>query len=227
MDDIPSVLVLASGEKEEGKGGSGFKNLVLASRNGKLRAKITAVASNHENGGVRTKAKELGIPFIWFQEPWNERSYQALANYTKADFFALSGWLKLVVGLDLKTRFNSKTVFNIHPGPLPQFGGPGMYGHHVHEAVMAAFRQGRILHSAVCMHFVTTEYDRGPVFFRFNVRIRSDDTPESLAKRVNEFEHIYQPLITNLVVNNYIRWGGINPHSLITPFGYEREMFEP
>lgn len=219
----PKILVFASGSAEGG--GSGFEKLVLASQDGPLNADIVAVVSNHANGGVRARANKLNVPFLYFPKPWSDEAYQRLASESGADFFALSGWLKLVTGLDLATPFNSRTVFNIHPGPLPDFGGSGLYGHHVHEAVMAAFRRREITHSAVSMHFVTGEYDRGPVFFRCNVKINEDDTADSIGTRVNQQEHVHQPKITSMVVNGLIRWDGVNPDSLEVPSGYSVECF--
>lgn len=220
----PKILVFASGSEEGG--GSGFEKLVRASRGGVLNAEIVAVVSNHANGGVRERADKLGVPFSHFPKPWDKEGYQRLAKETGADFFALSGWLKLVTGLDPETSFNSKTVFNIHPGPLPKFGGPRMYGHFVHEAVMEAFKRGEVEYSAVSMHFVTEGYDRGPVFFKMNVKINDEDTPDSLGQRVNQAEHRWQPIITNMVVNGLIRWDGTNPDSLEFPPDYSIENFE-
>jgi phosphoribosylglycinamide formyltransferase-1 len=214
----PRILVFASGSADGG--GSGFEKLVESSRGGPLDAEIIAVVSNHANGGVRKRADKLGVQFIHFPGPQTGEGYQKIVNESGADFFALSGWLKKVVGLNSETNFNSKTVFNIHPGPLPKFGGPGLYGHHVHEAVIAAFKRAEVTHSAVSMHFVTEEYDRGPVFLNYRIKINNDDTPESLAHRVNQFEHYYQPRITNLVVNGLISWDGLNPDSLICPKGH-------
>jgi len=214
----PKVLVFASGSSEGG--GSGFEKLVLASRGGPLNADIVAVVSNHANGGVRARAEKLGVSFLHFTKPWSGEAYQRLASESGADFFALSGWLKLVAGLNPATHFNTKTVFNIHPGPLPKFGGPGLYGHHVHEAVISAFKRGEITHSAISMHFVTEEYDRGPMFLDYRIKINADDTPESLAYRVNQFEHYYQPRITDLVVNGLIKWDGVNADSLVCPPGH-------
>ena len=196
----PSVLVFACGSAE-GRG-SGFENLVHTSRKGILHANIVAVVSNHEFGVVRTHAKGLGIPFIHFPGPYDAESYARLFAETKADFAALSGWLKKVKGLE------SATTINIHPAPLPEFGGRRMYGHHVHEAVMDAYQRGEITHSAVCMHFVTEKYDDGPVFFRYNVKIQPNDTAETLAARVNKVEHLWQPYITSMVVNRQITWSG-------------------
>lgn len=214
----PKVLVFASGSAEDG--GSGFENLVDKTRDGLLDADIVAVVSNYERGGVRTRADKLGVPFIHFAKPWSEGRYRQLAQESGAKFFALSGWLKLVAGLD------PRTTFNIHPGPLSEFGGPGMYGHHIHEAVIKAFKRGKITHSALCMHFVTQEYDRGPCFFCFNVKIADDDTADTIGSRVNKYEHQWQPEITNLVVHREINWDGNDPASLKLPAGYEAVRYE-
>lgn len=202
----PKLLIFASGTPEGG--GSGFENLVHASRDGRLDADIVGVVSDNEHGGVREKADRLGIPFMYMPGPYSAEAYLKTAADTGAEFFALSGWLKLVKGL------SPKTTFNIHPGPLPEFGGPGLWGHFVHEAVLKAHREGRSTHSAVSMHFVTANFDEGPVFFSHPVEILPDDTPETLATRVNEAEHRYQPEITNLVVHGKISWDGKDPATL-------------
>ncbi|HEY4496898.1 MAG TPA: formyltransferase family protein [Candidatus Paceibacterota bacterium] len=202
------AIVFASGTAKGG--GSGFENLVNASRLGILQAEIVAVISNHGNGGVAEKARRLGIQFLHMRAPFDGDRYWALFKGLGADFALLSGWLKKVNGLDPR-----KTI-NIHPGPLPEFGGKGMHGHHVHEAVIKAFKRGEITHSAVSMHFVTKEYDMGPVFFRCPVPIKHDDTPDTLGSRVNEMEHLWQPAITNLVMQGIISWDGKDPSSLKT-----------
>jgi len=92
-----------------------------------------------------------------------------------------------------------------------------MYGHHVHEAAIQAYKKGEIQHTEVCMHFVTDEYDKGPVFFRYRIYIRPDDTADTLGARVNKIEHAWQSYITNLVVNGEIYWDGKNPDSLVVP----------
>lgn len=218
----PRVLVFASGSAEGG--GSGFEKLVENSRFGSQKIEIIGVVSNYPNGGVKKRADRLGIPFVYFEGLWNAEGYQNIARQSGADLFALSGWLKLVTGLDEKTNFNSRTIINIHPGPLPKFGGPGMYGHHVHEAVIAAFKRGEVSHSAVSMHFVTGEFDRGPIFFRLNVPIDAEDTPESLGEKVNRYEHEYQPLITDMVATGLIGWDGVNEKSLFYPSDYAIEQ---
>lgn len=203
----PKLLIFASGAAEGG--GSGFENLVLASRNSILDAEIVGVVSNHANGGVKEKADKLGIRFILMEAPFTSQKYQQIVKEIGAEWVALSGWLKLVSGLD------PKTTFNIHPGPLPEFGGKGMYGIHVHEAVLAAYRErGPSVHGAVTMHFVTPVYDEGPVFFRIAVPVAPNDTAESLQKRVNIEEHKWQPLMTNKVIHGKTSWDGQDPKTL-------------
>jgi phosphoribosylglycinamide formyltransferase-1 len=197
------VLVFASGDEKGG--GSGFQELVEFSRTNPpvLDAQIVGVISNHPHGGVHKRADALQIFFEHWSGPFDAKGYRTLVEKYRAEFVMCSGWLKFVRGLD-----PSKTV-NIHPGPLPQFGGPGMYGHYVHEAVMAAFRRGEIIQSAVTMHFVDeTAYDHGPVIFQMPVLIRPDDDAERLAKRVNEKERAWQSYVLNLVVHRQIYLSG-------------------
>lgn len=192
------ILVFASGD--ENGGGSGFLEMVERSRTEPaiLDANIVGVVSNHAKGGVYQKAKALGIPFRHFAGPYTAENYQALVKKFEADYVMCSGWLKPIRGLE-----ENKTI-NIHPGPLPEFGGKGMYGHHVHEAVIAAFRRGELTQSAVSIHFVNEEYDKGHGIVKIPVLIRSDDNAESLAARVLKVEHNYQSLVLNQIVNRKI-----------------------
>jgi len=212
MTHKPKLLVFASGTKIGG--GSGFENLVKATKTGDLDAEIVAVVSNHEHGGVREKADRLGVPFIYFPLPREAEDYSRIVQETGTEWIALSGWLKLVKGLD-----PARTI-NIHPGPLPRFGGKGMYGHYVHEAVMEAYKKSEVQNSAVTMHFVTPIYDEGPIIFQMPVPISPDDTAETLRARVNKVEHEWQPKITNLVVHEQIKWDGKDKPSLVVPEGY-------
>ena len=193
------VLVFASGDEKGG--GSGFQELVEFSRTSPpvLDAEVIGVISNHQNGGIRRRADALHVPFEYWSGPFDAEGYRAFVGQYQADYVMCSGWLKFLRGLD-----PAKTV-NIHPGPLPRFGGTGMYGHHVHEAVMAAYRRGEIIQSAVSMHFVDENaYDHGPIIFQMPVLIRPEDDAETLAKRVNEKERAWQSHILNLVVHRHI-----------------------
>jgi phosphoribosylglycinamide formyltransferase 1 len=209
QNDKPKIIVFASGTKSSG--GSGFENLVIQSRENKdVNYEIVAVVSNYENGGVRERADKLGIPFIYFEKPFSAERYSEIIKNSGAQWTALSGWLKLTRGLD------PRTTFNIHPGKLPEFGGEGMYGIHVHTAVIKAGASA----TAVTMHFVTDIYDDGPVFFALPVEVEEDDTAESLSKRVNTKEHEYQPLITSMVANGDISWDGKSANTFKVPEGY-------
>ena len=212
--NCPRLLIFASGGKGTDEGGSGFKCLMENKRAGILQADIVAVVSNHERGGVFTKASAFNVPFEHSPKSRTAADYRRFVEKYRADYVALSGWLGHVEGLD------PRTTFNIHPGPLPQFGGPGMYGHHVHEAVMAGFRRGEFVHTEITMHFVTGKYDDGPIFFRKRVPIHDSDTVEKLARRVNAAEHLHQARITNLVVHGKIKWDGVDPDSLRLPTNY-------
>ena len=154
----PRLLVFSSGTKDGG--GSGLRELLRNARTGVLHATIVAVVSNHAEGGVFHVAQQYQVPFMHFTGPFNAEEYQKIIEVHGAEWVALSGWLKLAAGLD------PQRTINIHPGPLPRFGGKGMYGKHVHAAVVEAFKAGEVTTSHVTMHFVTPQYDEGPVIFR-------------------------------------------------------------
>src|SRR3989344_1712188 len=213
----PKLIIFASGKRSGG--GSGFENLA---RSKDLDADIVAVVSNHERGGVHERAMQLGIPFIYFDPSVHSNvlqnvgtSYQEIVRKSEAEWVALSGWLKHVSGLD-----PAKT-FNIHPALLSQFsgrfGGHGMYGNHIHEAVKAALDAGEITESGFTMHFVTEEMDRGPAFFEHRVPLKQGMTADEIAHAVNIAEHEWQPKVTNMVVHGEIRWDGKNQESLVVP----------
>ncbi len=209
----PKIIVFASGTKEGG--GSGFENLIEATKSGVLDAEIVAIVSSNEYGGVRERAARLGIPFVYFSGSYDAEHYRRVVTESGAEWAALSGWLKLVKGLD------PTKAFNIHPALLSQlggrFGGEGMWGHRVHEAVKAALDAGEIIESGFSMHFITDEYDRGPVFFEHRVPLQQGMSVEDIAKAVNKAEHEWQPKITNMVVHGQISWDGKDPATLVVP----------
>ena len=238
----PKLLVFASGTKDGG--GSGFENLVLSED---LDAEIVGVVSNHESGGVRRRAELLGIPFVHFnptehsnilknvgmsESASGNNSYKKVVEESGAEWVALSGWFKFVSGLD------PAKIINIHPallsqlgGPSPRrsglrpreggrFGGEGMYGRHIHEAVKAVIDSGEIKESGFTMHFVTDDIDRGPAFFEFRVPISVGTPADEIARMVNNAEHEWQPKITNMVVHQEIKWDGKDPKSMVVPRGY-------
>lgn len=209
----PKIIVFASGTAEGG--GSGFENLVAS---GALDADIVAAVSTHAEGGVRERANRLGMPFILMRPPFSADAYRQIVEESGAEWVALSGWLQFARGLD------PRRTFNIHPALLSalsgRFGGKGMYGHHVHEAVAAALAAGEIAESGPAMHFVTDEYDRGPVFFEKRIPLARGASAEEIAAAVNRVEHELQPRITNLVVHGEIAWDGEDPKTLRVPADY-------
>ena len=217
----PKIIVFASGTEDGG--GSGFENLVVASKGRVLDADIIAVVSNFEHGSVRERADKLGVPFVYFPGPYDAEHYSSILQKTAIEkdelWVALSGWFKLVHGLD------PQKTFNIHPALLSQlggrFGGKGMYGHREHAAVKAAFEKGEITETGISMHFVTDEYDRGPVFFEYRISLKQGMTADEIQAAVQSVEHEWQPKITNMVVHGEIQWDGKNPESLVVPEGYQ------
>lgn len=207
----PKLLIFASGTKDGG--GSCFEALVDAQKCGIFDVEIVGVVSPHRKGGVRKIADNAGIKFFYFGTPWTATSHHWILKHTGAEWVALSGWLKKMAG------HNSKTTINNHPARL-DFGGRGMYGIHVHEAVLGAFQKGLIKDTAISMHFVTAEYDQGPVFFEHPVPIYTSDTPETLQERVKRYERLFQWAITDLVIHKKISWDGKDPGSLVVPKGY-------
>lgn len=218
----PKLLVFASGSKDGG--GSGVRELIENITVGNLNADIVGIASNHEFGGVR-QVTDLYCPdaFHFLESPINESAYRNLVTKTGADFVALSGWLKLVTGL------NPATTINIHPGPLPDkegdvdTGGEGMHGHHVHEFIIETGAK----YSAVTMHFVTEKFDEGPKIFDFRIMVRKDETPTELAERVNKIEHGWQWFITNLVLRGDISWSGKKGDPVLVTPAYSLQPFCP
>ncbi|MBU1626847.1 hypothetical protein KKB18_05705 [bacterium] len=209
MKNKKRLLVFNSGS------GSGFEKLVLYEKGGYADYHIVGLIVDREDRYAIERAKKFNIPYT-VMKVFVAEAYQAMVEKYDADFVSLSGWLKLVKGL------NPRTTINIHPGPLPSFGGKGMYGHHVHEAVMAAYGRGEVTHSAVSMHFVTEgsskeEYDKGKVFLNFPVEILPEYDADTLGSAVNAVEHCIQAFVTNLVVTGQIRWDGENPESLVVP----------
>ena len=203
------ILVFAHGtDSPEKGGGSGFRNLVEKGRIRDLPYVVVGVCTPYANGSVAAIAEKLRIPVhVLHKRPCAEQ-YAALMKMTGAAFAATSGYLWPVLGLP------TEKVFNIHPGPLPTFGGYGMHGHHVHDAVIAAYKRGDVRRSAVSMHFVPPyektatgdNYDAGPVFASVEVEINPDDTAKTLGERVNRLEHRVQPAYTALVVEGLIQF---------------------
>lgn len=214
---MPKVLVFASGTKEGG--GSGFQNLVEWSRKNPGTFEVVGVVSSNPNGGVKKRADALKVPFTYFSGPYDAEHYQEIAQKSGAEWFALSGWLRMVKGLD------PKKTFNIHPALLSieegRFGGQNMWGQNVLDAVYDALVKRHLNEFGVSMHFVTDEYDRGPVFFECRIPYREGVTKDEVRQVAAVAEDEFQPKVTSLVVNGKISWDGANPKSLRVPDNYQ------
>jgi phosphoribosylglycinamide formyltransferase-1 len=179
---LPRLVVLISGS------GSTLQNLIYRTRAGSLRAEVVGVvASKPEILGVERARKE-GVPVAIVEKKpaatFAERTFEAIRAF-QPDLVVLAGWLHL---LKIPARYATKIV-NVHPSLLPAFGGPGMYGHRVHEAVLAS---GAKI-SGCTVHLVDDTYDTGPIILQRTVDVEVGDTPESLAAKVQAAEREAYP----------------------------------
>lgn len=149
---------------------------------------VVLICSNKTNAYVLERARQLGVPSMIFSKQDLESGVltQQLVEQ-KIDWVVLAGFL-LKVPENLIQAFPNKIV-NIHPALLPKFGGKGMYGAHVHEAVKAAGET----HTGITIHLVNEQYDEGKIIFQAAVEVTPEDTPESIASKVHELEYKYFP----------------------------------
>jgi formyltetrahydrofolate-dependent phosphoribosylglycinamide formyltransferase len=172
-------------------GGTTLINLVECIKQGKLDAEVAVVISSRSAvaGVERAKSAGLDVKIIRTKDhpDINEFSEAIERELVAAsvDLVVQGGWLCL---WRIPSRFENR-VMNIHPALLPSFGGQGMWGHHVHEAVLKAGCKV----SGCTVHFCTNEYDNGPVIVQRCCPVKDDDTPEALAARVFEQECIAYP----------------------------------
>lgn len=152
-------------------------------------ARVVLVVSNNPKAGALDRARRAGVAAEVLEDPSNADALLAVLRAHEVDLVVLAGYLKLIPPAVVEA-FRDR-MLNIHPALLPSFGGKGMYGHHVHEAVLAS---GATI-SGPTVHVVTTEYDRGPIVAQWPVPVAADDTPETLAARVLAAEHQLLPAV--------------------------------
>ena len=162
-----------------------YKLLLIVLIVGDLKAKINLVVSNNPNAFAIERAKNSNIPtYIIVGKNKDEIDIElenVLSNYS-IDLIVLAGYLKLI-GSRL---INKYTIINTHPSLLPKFGGKGMYGMNVHKAVVEAKEE----FSGPTVHFVNNNYDEGNIISQTKIKLCSDETPESLEKKVQNAEKI-------------------------------------
>ena len=166
--------------------GSSARAIVAAIKAGELAAEPRLMVSNNRSAAALAFAAEAGIPALVIPtqgdpDAADVRLAEAMSAHG-VELIVLSGYLRQL-GPKTLTRFQGR-ILNIHPGPLPQFGGHGMYGRRVHEAVIAS----GVAESGICIHLVDEEYDRGPVISRMSVPVEAGDTPDVLEARVTSLE---------------------------------------
>ena len=187
------IAVLASGN------GTNLQALIDACAADAVNGEIVAVASNKRNAYALARARTAKIETLVFEpEKFKSRTLMCsrLAKALKernVNLVCLAGYM-----LELEpcmVRAFPNRILNIHPALLPKFGGPGMYGRHVHEAVLAAGEK----ESGCSVHIVDEIFDNGPVVARATVPVEPGDTPETLAERVHEQEHKLYPDVVRRV----------------------------
>ncbi len=209
------IGVLVSG------GGSNFQALAEAVRSGRIpRSEIRLLVSNKPGVGALDRAAKLGVEALVLEPknfPDRIAYYARIIDELKkrqVDLVCLAGFL-LKIEPNLLKEFPRRVV-NIHPALLPKFGGQGMYGHHVHEAVLKAGEA----ESGCTVHFVDEEFDRGPTILKARVPVLPNDTAETLAARVLEQEHrIYPEAVRRIVLTLTEK---IEPPSEQTPLTKKR-----
>jgi len=176
------VAVLVSGS------GSNLQSLLDACRDG-AAARVVLVVSSNPKAGAIARARTAGIPAQVLSDPADGPALNRLLRGHETDLVVLAGYLKLVPRETVESFVGR--MINIHPALLPAFGGPGMHGRRVHEAVLAS---GAAV-SGATVHLVTPEFDRGAIVAQWPVPIQRDDTPASLAERVLAVEHQLLPAV--------------------------------
>jgi len=193
-----NIGVFASGR------GSNFQAILNAIQAGLLPARVVLVLSNKGDAGALeiARARSLAAVHLSQKQFPDEGSFSAAMLHVlkehNVQIVALAGYLKKIP-LSVVREYRNR-ILNIHPALLPSFGGAGMYGHYVHEAVIAS---GAKL-SGATVHLVDEEYDRGPIVLQKAVTVEALDTPETLAEKVLKIEHEIYPLALKAFAENRV-----------------------
>lgn len=187
---MPSRLaVLVSGR------GSNLQAIIdhFATTGKERLAGIALVASNRADAPALKKAEAAGIDSATFNAVDDGTELLRLLHEFRIDLVVLAGYLRKIPSRVID-EYEGRIV-NIHPALLPAFGGEGMYGARVHEAVIAA----GAAHSGATVHLVMDEYDRGPLIAKWRIPVAKSDTAETLAGRVLQVEHVMYPRIIEMI----------------------------
>jgi phosphoribosylglycinamide formyltransferase-1 len=189
IKNLKNISIWASGN------GSNAENIIKYFNNHK-KIRIDHIICNNSKAGVIECAQRLNIDcFVFSKKDFSEGN--AVLNKIierKTNYIILSGFLQMVP-TNIINKFPN-AIINIHPALLPDFGGKGMYGNHVHEAVINAKKN----ESGITIHLVDEIYDHGKIIFQKKCKINKNETPESLAKKIHKLEYKYFPK----VIENFI-----------------------
>ncbi len=172
------IAIFASGK------GSNAEVLISHFKNN-TKAKVVLIVSNNASAGVLNIAAKHGISTLLLEKEqfFRGNGYVNELKAAKIELVVLAGFLWKVPALLIKTY--PKQIINIHPALLPKYGGKGMYGHFVHEAVLA----NKETESGITIHYVDEVYDNGATIFQVKCKVKETDTAETLANRIHKLEH--------------------------------------
>jgi len=158
---------------------------------------VKVIVCNKAKAGVLAKAELYNVETLMIDRPsfYEGQSILDELNQRDIDLVVLAGFLWLVP--EYLVNAYDQRIVNIHPALLPKYGGKGMYGHHIHEAVKAAGDQ----QSGMTIHYVNEHYDEGAIIFQAKCSLQSTDSPEDISKKVLQLEHQHYPqVIENLIL---------------------------
>lgn len=171
---------------------------------GRTDAQVVQVLSNNKDAKVLQRAAASGISAISFNKTAFYQTNHILDMLTsiKPDLIILAGFLWLFPEKILSVFPDQ--VINIHPALLPNFGGKGMYGKYVHEAVYAFAKANpaQVTQTGITIHKVTPEYDKGQYIFQAKVAVTPEDTPDTIAQKVQILEHEYFPMVIDDILKD-------------------------
>ena len=164
-------------------------------------AKIALIVCNKKGAGVLKIAENEKIPYLLIEKEkfLKGDAYLDEIKEKKIDFIVLAGFLWKIPEYLIKAY--PKRIINIHPALLPKYGGRGMYGNYVHEAVLFAGEK----ESGITIHYVDEHYDNGDIILQVKCSVLDDDTPESLANRIHTLEYVNYPVIIEELVKKLVK----------------------